>query len=184
MAFMQQLFQQRGGVSTEAVGDAGHTGAVTQVAHPLVLATMVAIGIGMHNLGEGLAIGSSFALGELSLGIFLVVGFMIHNISEGLGIAVPAARSGVKVSVLRVITLTLVAGGPAVIGVWVGRYITNDLIGVLFFALAVGAATHVVVEVLRHTRTLTSDGRLFNGWSAGGFIAGVAIMYLTGVMVG
>ena len=60
----------------------------------VALATLVALGIGLHNLGEGLAIGSSFALGELALGSFLIVGFMIHNITEGLGIAAPIAEGG------------------------------------------------------------------------------------------
>src|SRR5918994_5354725 len=77
----------------------------------LALAPLVAIGIGLHNLGEGLAIGSSFALGELTLGTFLVVGFMIHNVTEGLGIAAPAAEEK-KVGVGRLGALTLIAGAP------------------------------------------------------------------------
>jgi zinc transporter ZupT len=151
---------------------------------PLVLATMVAVGIGMHNLGEGLAIGSSFALGSLSLGVFLVVGFMIHNITEGLGIAVPASASGNKVRPLRLLTLTLIAGGPAIIGVLLGRYIVNDLVGVLFFAMAVGAALHVIVEVVRQVRAMTPGTSAVTSWTAGGFIAGITVMYLTGVLVG
>ena len=150
---------------------------------PFGLAMLVAVGIGLHNLGEGLAIGSSFALGELSLGIFLIVGFMIHNITEGLGIAVPASGSE-QVRLRDAFALTMVAGAPAIFGIWIGRYVTNDLIGVLFFSLAVGAALHVIVEVSRQVRRLTPGGGLFSGWSAGGFLAGIVVMYVTGVMVG
>lgn len=194
MGFMQHRLAQRGGVSTEAIGDAGDGSEAaaqrsmrraTADVSPLLLATMVAIGIGMHNLGEGLAIGSSFAVGSLSLGIFLVIGFMIHNISEGLGIAVPASESGAGASWLRLLALTLVAGSPAIAGVWIGRYVTNEIVAVLFFSMAVGAAAHVVVEVVRHMRTLVPRGSsLVSGWSAGGFVAGIVVMYVTGAMVG
>ena len=95
----------------------------------LALATLVAIGIGLHNFGEGLAIGTSFALSELALGSFLIVGFMIHNITEGLGIAAPIADGG-KTSFGRLATLTLVAGAPAILGAWLGGFITSDLLAV------------------------------------------------------
>ena len=99
----------------------------------LALATLVAIGIGMHNLGEGLAIGSSFALGELALGTFFIVGFMIHNVTEGLGIAAPLSE-GRRVSWQRLAVLVLVAGAPAILGAWVGGFVTSDVLGVVFFA--------------------------------------------------
>jgi ZIP family zinc transporter len=110
----------------------------------LALATLVAVGIGAHNLGEGLAIGSSFALGELTLGTFLVVGFMIHNVTEGLGIAAPVAE-GERPGLGRLAALALVAGAPAIVGAWIGGYVTNDVLAVLFFAAAAGAALQVVV---------------------------------------
>ena len=114
------------------------------------LALLVALGIGLHNLGEGLAIGSSFSLGELALGSFLIVGFMIHNITEGLGIAAPIAEQGsAPVAVARLAVLALIAGGPAIVGAWIGGYLTTDFLGVLFFAGAAGAALQVVVEVGR-----------------------------------
>ena len=126
------------------------------------LATLVALGIGLHNLGEGLAIGSSFALGELALGSFLIVGFMIHNITEGLGIAAPIAERGsAPVAVARLAGLALVAGAPAIVGAWIGGYLTSDFLGVLFFAGAAGAALEVVVEVGRHlARTAPGGPRL------------------------
>jgi zinc transporter ZupT len=91
------------------------------------LATLVAIGIGVHNLGEGLAIGSSLALGELALGAFLIVGFMVHNVTEGLGISAPIAERGM-VSLRRLAVLALIAGAPAVLGAWIGGFLTNDLL--------------------------------------------------------
>jgi ZIP family zinc transporter len=146
------------------------------------LALMVAIGIGLHNLGEGLAIGSSFAIGELALGSFLILGFMVHNVTEGLGIAAPMAE-GTKVSFRRLATLALVAGGPAILGAWIGGFMVNDVLAVLFFAVAVGAAMQVVVEVTRYVAKRTPGG-LTGGHVVGGFLAGVVVMYLTGLLVG
>jgi ZIP family zinc transporter len=154
----------------------GSGGAVGGVA----LATLVALGIGLHNLGEGLAIGSSFALGELTLGTFLIVGFMIHNITEGLGIAAPIAQRG-KASVARLATLALVAGGPAIAGAWIGGFLTSDFLGVLFFAAAAGAALEVVVEVGRYVAR-NAPGGLSSAHVLGGFIAGITVMYVTGLL--
>jgi zinc transporter ZupT len=151
-------------------------GAVAGVA----LATLVALGIGLHNLGEGLAIGSSFALGDLALGTFLIVGFMIHNITEGLGIAAPVAERGTA-TLARLGVLALVAGGPAIVGAWIGGFLTSDFLGVVFFAIAAGAALEVVVEVGRHLRR-TAPGGLTSGYVIGGFLAGVTVMYVTGLL--
>jgi zinc transporter, ZIP family len=148
----------------------------------LALATLVAIGIGAHNLGEGLAIGSSFALGDLTLGTFLVVGFMIHNVTEGLGIAAPAAE-GARASVARLAALALVAGAPTIVGAWIGGFAASDLLGVLFFAGAAGAAFEVVVEVGRYVAR-RAPGGLSSGYALGGFLAGLATMYATGLLVG
>jgi zinc transporter, ZIP family len=147
----------------------------------VALATLVAIGIGLHNLGEGLAIGSSIALGELALGTFLIVGFMVHNVTEGLGIAAPIA-DGARASVARLAVLALVAGAPAIIGAWIGGFITSDVLGVLFFALAVGAALQVVVEVGRYVAR-RAPGGLRSGPVIGGYLAGIAVMYVTGLLV-
>jgi ZIP family zinc transporter len=154
----------------------GQGGAVGGVA----LATLVALGIGLHNLGEGLAIGSSFALGELALGSFLIVGFMIHNVTEGLGIAAPIAERGTA-SALRLATLALIAGGPAILGAWVGGFLTSDFLGVVFFAGAAGAALEVVVEVGRYL-SRTAPGGLVSGHVVGGFLAGIVVMYATGLL--
>ena len=148
----------------------------------MALATMVAMGIGLHNLGEGLAIGSSFALGELALGTFLIVGFMVHNVTEGLGIAAPIADGG-RAGIGRLAALALIAGAPAIVGAWIGGFLTNEVLAVLFFSIAVGAALQVVVEVGRYVAR-RAPGGLGSGWVVGGFLAGIAIMYLTGLIAG
>ena len=148
----------------------------------LALATLVAIGIGLHNLGEGLAIGSSFVFGELALGTFLIVGFMIHNVTEGLGIAAPIAE-GERASLGRLAALALIAGAPAILGAWIGGFLANDVVGVLFFGLAVGAALQVVVEVGRFVAR-KAPGGLSSGHVIGGFLVGIVIMYATGLIAG
>jgi zinc transporter, ZIP family len=185
-----------GGVGLVLLGVAGSYLTLTFISHTLsgregrssvlgglALATLVAVGIGLHNLGEGLAIGSSFALGELALGTFLIVGFMIHNVTEGLGIAAPIAEGTKRASIRRLAVLTLVAGAPAILGAWIGGFVTSDLLGVLFFAAAAGAALEVVVEVGRYVAR-RAPGGLTSGYVLGGFLAGVAVMYVTGVFAG
>jgi zinc transporter, ZIP family len=150
----------------------------------LALATLVAVGIGLHNLGEGLAIGTSFAFGELALGTFLIVGFMIHNVTEGLGIAAPVAEGGESAprpSLLQLGALAVVAGAPAIVGAWIGGYASNDWLAVLFFAGAAGAAFEVVVEVGRFVAR-RAPGGLTSGYAIGGFLAGIAVMYATGLL--
>jgi zinc transporter, ZIP family len=147
----------------------------------VALALLVAIGIGLHNFGEGLAIGTSFAFGELTLGSFLIVGFMIHNVTEGLGIAAPAADEGTRLSWRRLGVLTLVAGAPAILGAWLGGFVANDVLAALFFGAAAGAAFEVVAEVLRYVGRRDPAG-LRSGYAIGGFLAGVAIMYATGLL--
>jgi zinc transporter, ZIP family len=149
----------------------------------LALATLVAVGIGLHNLGEGLAIGTSFALGELALGTSLIVGFMIHNVTEGLGIAAPIAEGGRIASLGRLAGLTLVAGAPAIVGAWLGGFVTSDLLGVVFFGLAAGAAFQVVAEVLRYLAR-QAPGGLTSPPVLAGFLAGIAVMYGTGLLAG
>jgi len=144
------------------------------------LATLIAVGIGLHNLGEGLAIGSSFALGELTLGTYLIVGFMIHNVSEGLGIAAPIADRA-EASLGRLASLALIAGAPAIAGAWLGGFLTDDVVGAVFFSIAVGAAAQVVVEVGRYVKD-RAPGGLTSGWVLGGFLAGIAVMYATGLL--
>ncbi len=147
----------------------------------VALATLVAVGIGLHNFGEGLAIGASFALGELALASFFVVGFMVHNVTEGLGIAAPIAERK-RVGLGQLAALALIAGAPAIPGAWVGGFVTSDVLGVLFFAGAAGAAFEVVVEVGRYVAR-QSPGGLGSRHVLGGYLAGIAVMYVTGLLI-
>ena len=114
------------------------------------------------------------------MGSFLIIGFMVHNITEGLGIAAPVARA--RISLVRLVTLGLIAGTPAIVGAWIGGFLTNEIVAVLFFAIAVGAAVQVVVEVGRYLQR-RAPGGLTSGYVVGGFLAGLAIMYATGLVV-
>jgi ZIP family zinc transporter len=172
-----------GGAGIVLLGFAVSYLTLTFLSHALAaLATLVAIGIGLHNFGEGLAIGSSFAFGELALGTFLIVGFMVHNVTEGLGIATAATEER-RVTFRRLALLALVAGAPAIVGAWTGGFVRSDVLGVVFFAAAAGAAFEVVVEVVRYLRA-RAPGGLTSGYVLGGFLGGVAIMYATGLLVG
>jgi zinc transporter ZupT len=148
----------------------------------MTLALLVAVGIGVHNLGEGLAIGTSFAFGELALGTFFIIGFMIHNVTEGLGIAAPVAEGGARPSLARLGALALVAGSPAILGGWIGGFVSSDVLGVVFFAGAAGAALQVVVEVARFVAR-RAPGGLASGYAVGGFLAGIVVMVVTGLLV-
>jgi ZIP family zinc transporter len=171
------------GVALSFLGMTALAGRLTggSAASGLALALLVSIGIGLHNLGEGLAIGASVALGELQLGTFLIVGFMIHNVTEGLGIATPVAKT--RVTVLTLAELALVAGAPAVLGAWIGGYTSNDVLDALFFAIAAGAAFQVVVEVGRYVAR-HAPGGVRSGYAIVGFLAGIATMFVTGILAG
>ena len=111
----------------------------------LALATYIALGIGLHNLGEGLAIGAAFAAGSASLGTFLVLGFTLHNITEGIGIAAPILKQ--RPPLWTFVGLTLLAGGPAVLGMWLGSLAYAPQWSALALAIGAGAILQVIVEV-------------------------------------
>ena len=150
------------------------------------IATVIAIGIGLHNLGEGMAIGSATALGEAALGSFLVIGFAIHNITEGVGIGAPMAKD--QPGVRRLIGLALLAGSPAILGVWIGGFSYVPLLAVVFLAIGAGAILQVIYEVGRLLVAGEADeeGTLSGAVSwvnIGGFTTGLAIMYATALLV-
>ncbi len=148
-----------------------------------ILAQMVATGIGLHNLGEGLAIGAAFALGEATLGTVLVVGFMLHNTTEGLAIVAPLAKEPVRVS--RLLRLGVLGGAPTIVGAWVGGLIYSPIWSVLFLAFGAGAIAQVVVQLTRQVVGEESvAGYMTTAPVASGLFAGVTVMYVTGLVVG
>jgi len=116
------------------------------------LSLMIAIGIGMHNFGEGLAIGASAAAGQLSLAVLLVIGFGAHNATEGFGIVAPLAAAGERPSWGRLVLLGLIGGGPTFLGTIVGQQVETTLLAVAFLALAAGSILYVVIELLAVAR--------------------------------
>jgi ZIP family zinc transporter len=144
------------------------------------LALLVAIGIGLHNLGEGLAIGSAYASGALALGAFLVVGFAIHNTTEGLAIVAPL-RDGARPSFARLLGLGLIAGAPAILGAWIGAAAFDPSLAALLFGVGVGAIVRVIVQIAPSMRD--PGGRYLHPVSVAGMLAGIAVLYLTGLLV-
>jgi zinc transporter ZupT len=143
------------------------------------LAMMVAVGIGLHNLGEGVAIGSAYSVGALALGAFLVVGFALHNTTEGLAIVAPVAH--LRPSLARLGVLGLIAGAPAVLGAWIGAAAFNTSLAAFLFGFGAGAIVQVVVQL---APTLRDDqGRTLHPAAVGGILAGMGLMFATGLLV-
>lgn len=157
--------------------EAAHRKATVKGAAPLAL--MVAIGIGLHNLGEGVAIGSAYSVGALALGASLVVGFAIHNTTEGLAIVAPVARQ--KTSAGRLLLLGLIAGAPAVLGAWIGAAAFNASIAAFLFGFGAGAIAQVIVQLVPSIRD--EEGTLLHPAAVAGILAGVALMFVTGLLV-
>jgi len=143
------------------------------------LAMLIAIGIGLHNLGEGLAIGTSYATGALALGAFLVVGFALHNTTEGLAIVAPIAN--LKPSPKRLVLLGLIAGAPAILGAWIGAAAFNNSLAAFLFGAGAGAIVQVIVQLVPTLRDRA--GRALHPAAVGGLLAGIALMFSTGLLV-
>jgi zinc transporter, ZIP family len=174
------------GVDSWLAGRRRAAGAATSgAAGGAYLALLVAIGIGLHNLGEGLAIGSAYATGALALGAFLVVGFAIHNTTEGLAIVAPLrggeGGAGERPALSRLVGLGLIAGAPAILGAWIGASAFNPSLAALLFGVGVGAIVRVVVQI--SPSMADEQGRLLNPTAVAGLLAGIAVMYLTGLLV-
>jgi zinc transporter ZupT len=150
---------------------------------PLSLAYQIAFGIGLHNLGEGLAIGAAFALGEAALGVFLILGFTLHNVTEGIGIAAPLVRQ--RPALGHFLGLALVAGAPAILGTWIGAFVYSPFWATIFLAVGIGAILQVIVEVGRLIwKSQHQAGEPALTWATfGGVAAGIAVMYLTALLV-
>jgi zinc transporter ZupT len=146
----------------------------------LWVAYLVALGIGLHNLAEGLAIGSSFALGRVSLGAFLVVGFMVHNVTEGPAVVAPLAEEE-RPDWKQFVALGALAGAPVILGGWIGGLAFSPLLGTLFLAVGVGAILQVLVELAGMVRD--DGGRVGSATNLLAFLVGLVVMYATDLLV-
>jgi zinc transporter ZupT len=146
----------------------------------LRLAFLIAFGIGLHNFGEGLAIGAAYAQGAVSLGAFLIVGFMIHNTTEGLGIVAPIARDEPRLATLA--AAGLVAGAPTIAGAWLGGLAYSPLFATIALGVGAGAILQVV-GVLYRAVARQAGGAVWTPLNALGVAAGIAVMYATGLLV-
>jgi len=149
----------------------------------MALATLIAIGIGLHNLGEGLAIGAAYTLGEVALGSFLIVGFTLHNTTEGLAILSPLV--GGKATFRNLATLGLLGGAPTILGAWAGAFTYSDPLSLVFLGIGAGAIFQVV-RVLARGRTEGGEPvieSLSRPQNAAGLLAGFLVMYATSLLV-
>ena len=189
----------KGGTSEEGHGlpsyDSTHSGQAKTldqqhqqqqlVVKPVAIALMISIGIGLHNFGEGLAIGASVVLGELALSSFLIVGFMIHNTTEGFAIVSPLAKARVRRMLSKMIIMGLIAGVPTIFGTWIGGFVYSPIAAIIFLSIGAGAIFQVVFLIYRGMSQGEADrGKLLSNASIiAGFAAGMLIMYVTGLII-
>lgn len=145
------------------------------------VAWLVALGIGLHNLGEGLAIGAAYVMGEAALGAFLVIGFMLHNSTEGLAIVAPIARDRPRLTTLA--GMGALAGVPTIFGAWIGGAAFSPTLATLFLSIGAGAIAQVIVALYRVIARDPAEGPVWTPLTAGGLVAGMLVMYGTGLLV-
>jgi zinc transporter, ZIP family len=159
-----------------------------ELVKPLAISLMIAIGIGLHNFGEGLAIGAAVLLGEIALSTFLIVGFTLHNTTEGLAIVAPLAKSR-KLMLRRLVLMGVIAGAPTIAGAWIGGFLYSPIATIIFLSIGAGAIFQVVYSigswVLRPTDDTDKKSRIvsINKFTIVGFAIGMIIMYVTGLLV-
>jgi ZIP family zinc transporter len=171
LAAFERFLERRSGQS----GEQGKGGPIAG----LVLAYLIAAGIGLHNLGEGLAVGAALAGGEIALGTFLILGFAIHNTTEGLAIVAPLGSDAKRPSLWHFAALGAVAGAPTIIGAWGGGFAFAPSWAALAFGVAAGAIAQVVWQI---ARGMSRDEGLASGLGASGLMAGFLFMYITGLL--
>ncbi len=155
------------------------------VVKPVAVALMISIGIGLHNFGEGLAIGASVVLGQITLSTFLIVGFMLHNTTEGFAIVSPLAKSKVSRLLGKMILMGLIAGVPIIFGTWIGGFIYSPVAAIIFLSIGAGAIFQVVLLIYQGMAEMGGErGKMMSNASIiAGFAVGMLIMYITGLII-
>lgn len=164
-------------VLQQTLGRRGNTGAGSTNA--LTLAYLVAAGIGLHNLGEGLAVGAALAVGEVALGTFLVLGFALHNTTEGLAIIAPLGSMRERPPIGHFLGLGALAGVPTILGAWLGGFAFSPAWGAFAFGVAAGAIGQVIWQI---GASMQKGRQVSSAWNGLGFIAGLVFMYVTGLL--
>ncbi len=161
-------------------------GSQLEIIKPLILSMMVAIGIGLHNFGEGLAIGSTILIGEIALSTFLIIGFTIHNTTEGLAIISPLTKSQKKINIGRLVILGLIAGAPTILGTWIGGFLYYPIATAIFIAIGAGAIFQVAYQIYSwFSSSYSAEGKNVydDGYIISGFFVGMIMMYLTSLLI-
>lgn len=152
----------------------------SEASQRLSLAYMIAAGIGLHNLGEGLAIGAAYNVGEIALGSFLVVGFILQNITEGIAIIAPVLRD--RPGIRNLALLGLIGGVPAILGAWIGSFSPSPTLAVLFLAIGTGAIFEVVYEIAKMIQRDTARQPM--PWTVfSGVVTGMLMLWVTGLLI-
>jgi ZIP family zinc transporter len=154
-----------------------------QLIKPLAISLMIAIGIGLHNFGEGLAISAAVLLGEAALSTFLIVGFTLHNTTEGLAIVAPIAKSR-QVMIRKLIIMGFIAGAPTIAGAWIGGFLYSPFAAIIFLSVGAGAIFQVVYSIASWiSHTSNNNRKTLDTSTIAGFAIGMLIMYTTGLLI-
>ena len=147
---------------------------------PIAIGLMISIGIGLHNFGEGLAIGAAVGIGSIAFSTFLIVGFALHNTTEGIAIAAPMSRGKLMLGKLAI--MGMIAGTPAIFGAWIGGFAYSPFTSVIFLAIGAGAIFQVILVLMKWIQK-ENDGNLSTLSIVSGFAIGMLVMYLTSILV-